>query len=307
MRIQDASIMMIILIIGLIGAFYVGSHSASSTIGTGQQSIIGGAPAPTTTVAAGCGYQPTVAVTGLDALVASTAATPTTVNYIENGVYRGTSAPAVVQGSKWTIIGDLAGYLADEQSITVQCGANSIITKGYAYTNATVTIKDDPVTSSNTLTNGGGANNATKAAAGGYRQFPMIFQGATQKSTGKIFMIVETAASMGTNTSSIVMTLNGQQLSPASIPNGITASNAASYRTAFEIPAIVGASSSTGTLTITNTATGVVTGLTKVTFYAEQKFVNADGKVEEGIMDSTVNGNNAAKYQDSYTYNFVIQ
>jgi hypothetical protein len=112
---------------------------------------------------------------------------------------------------------------------------------------------------------------------------------------------------MAVNTSSIVATVNGVQLSPVSIPNGITAANAASYRTAFVVPALVGATSSTGTLTITNTATGVVSGLVKNTFYAQQKFVDASGTVQEGIMDSSPNGNNAAKYQDTYTYNIVLQ
>jgi hypothetical protein len=144
---------------------------------------------PVTTVTAGCGYQPTVAVAGNDVVTLATA-TPTTVNYIVNGEYRGTSAPAVKEGNNWRIVADLTGYLAVEDSKDIPCGATTFAEKLYAYANATVTIKDDPVSSSNTLTNGGGANNATKASAGGYRQFPIIFQGTAQKSTGNIFWVI---------------------------------------------------------------------------------------------------------------------
>lgn len=254
-----------------------------------------------------CPTAPTMAVVGTDALVASTTATPTTINYIVNGVYKGTSAPAVIQGNAWTVVADLSGYLAAPFSTNVGCGANEIATKLYAYANATVTVKDDTVTSSNTLTNGGGANNATAAAAGGVRNFPVIFQGTSQKSTGKLLWVVETPASTSANVSSISASINGVVLSPVAIPNGIAAANAASVRTAFEVPAILGAASVNGNLQIQNAASKQVFGVVKQTFYAEQFFVDADGKVQEGAYDTSVNGNNAAKYQDSFTYDISIR
>ena len=157
------------------------------------------------------------------------------------------------------------------------------------------------------MTNGGGANNATAASAGGQRNFPVIFQGTSQKSTGKIFWVVESPAAQGINTSMISATCNGAPLPAVAIPAGVTAANAGSYRTAFEVPAVVNGAQTVCNLQITNTATGTVVGKVLNTFYAEQAFVNANGVVETGIYDSTPNGNNAPKYQDKYTYDFVIQ
>lgn len=274
---------------------------------SGTASVSGPAQAPSQSGAASCAYAPTVTISGTDALVASTTATPTTVNYIVNGKYLGTSAPAVTSGDVWTIVGDLNGYLADQQTLTVACGANKIVATPYAYANATVTIKDDLVSSSNTLTNGGGANNATAAAAGSSRNFPVIIQGTSQKSTGKLFWIIESPASSQSNISTMAVTCNGAQLPNVAIPNGASATNSGSSRIAVEVPAVVGASQTNCNLQIVNSATGTVKGTVLNTFYAEQTFVDADGKVQTGIYDSSSNGNNAAKYQDKYTYNIVIQ
>lgn len=250
--------------------------------------------------ATSCPYAPTESVSGIDAITLA-AATPTTVNYIVNGVHFGTSAPLVKQGDSWTIVGDLASYLADTQTFTIGCGVNPLTTHPYAYANATVTIKDDIVTSSNTLTNGGGANNFTKF--NGQRNLPVIFQGTSQKSTGKIFWIFESAAGMAVNITSVTASCNGAALSPMAIPSAVAAANAGSYRQAFEVPAVIGSTTTTCNLQIQSTASGTVSGLQKNTFYAEQTYVDANGQVTSGIYDTTVNGNNAAKFQDSYTYN----
>lgn len=286
----------------LIGLLVSGKLGGTATVTQGGQ-----VPAQTAGASNACAYQPTVTVSGTNALVVSTQATPTTVNYIVNGKYLGTSAPAVSAGDEWTVVADLNNYLADVQTLRVACGSNKILSTPYAYADATVTVKDDSITSSNTLTNGGGANNATAANAGGQRNFPVIFQGTSQKSTGKIFWVVESPASQGINTSMMSATCNGAPLSAVAIPAGVTAANAGSYRTAFEVPAIVNGAQTVCNLQITNTATGTVKGTVLNTFYAEQAFVNANGVVETGIYDTTPNGNNAPKYQSSYSYNFVIQ
>lgn len=292
-------IIAIIAILALIGVIPTKSGSLSVT-GTSNQNQANGANGLS------CAYAPSLAVTGTDAIVSSTTATPTTVNYIVNSNYVGTSAPTAVAGDKYVTVNDLAGYLAVKDEFTLACGANNRAEKLYKYANATVTIKDDVRVSSNTLSNGGGVYNATKAAAGASRIFPVLFDGTNQRSTSSIQWIVETPANTGVNTSSITASCDGVPLATKAIPAGIAAANAGSTRASFIVPALINTQSHDCKLYIQNTASGVVLGTLLNTFYAEQTFVDADGHVQVGIMDESPNGNNAAKYQDSYTYNIVI-
>lgn len=295
-------VMALVFIVAIAAVVYMASSRPATLSTTGD--------VPTTTsptgVLAACNYAPTVAVTGTNALVASTTATPTTVNYIVNGQYLGTTAPAVKQGDSWSLVGDLTGYLAGQASRTIDCSGNPVNFKLLAYANATVTFKNDPVVNSNTLTAGGGANNATKAAAGGQLNFPVIFQGTSQKSTSDILWIFESSANNASSVQSVAVTCNGQTLSPTAIPAGATGSNANSFRTAFIVPAILNGAQTNCNLQIVNTPTAQVSGTLHNTFYAQQTFVNSDGQIVSGAFDSSANGNNAAKYQDTYTYNIVV-
>lgn len=131
--------------------------------------------------------------------------------------------------------------------------------------------------------------------------------GHCQKSTSDMLVVVESPAGMLANISSLSLTCNGAVVQSVPIPNGVAASNAGSFRAAFQVPAIIGAATDTCNLQFQDVAGKTVKGQVNVAYYAEQKAVLSDGTVAEVAFDSTPNGNNAAKYQDTYTSNFCLQ
>ncbi len=291
-----AMVLLMAVVIGGVGYLVLKPAPGSGGGGSGQP----------LTPSEDCGYKPEITIYGLDAIKTSTAATPTTVNYFVNGVYMGTAAPAIKKGDTWRIIGDLAAYLADEQSLLIGCGLQAITAHPYGYANATITLKDDPVSSSNTLTQGGGAYNATLVPSGGVRNIGIIIQGTTQKSSGNLLLVFEGPASSASKVSGVSLTCNGAVMPTAVIPNGVAASGAASTRAAWTISAVIGAESKACNLQIQDVAGQTLSGIVYMKWYAMQKAVLADGTVAEGAYDSTPNGANAAIYQDLYTSNFYI-
>jgi hypothetical protein len=206
-----------------------------------------------------------------------------------------------VAGDSLVLLNDPTGYLADSQTVSSIVNGPQVVTfKPYAYANVSMTFKDDPVSSSNTLSQDATpTNNLTKVAAGGSRKIGMILQGTTQKSTGKQFWTIETPANTGTNISSISVTCGGSQVNLVSLPGCLTAVNAASKIIAFEVPAIVGFGETDCTVNVQTTATGALgAGTYLFKEYAEQKFFDSSNVLEEGICDTTTNGNNAVEYQD---------
>ena len=207
-----------------------------------------------------------------------------------------------VAGDTLVALNDPTGnYLADDTTAgPLVNGPQTVNFQVYGYANVSITAKDDPVSSSNTLTTGGGANNLTHIVAGGSRKVGLILQGTTQKNSGKMFWTFETPANTGTNVSTVSLTCGGVQVNPVALPGCLTAANAASKITAWEIPAIVGFGETDCTVNIQATATGSL-GAGSYVFkeYAEQKFFDSTDTLQEGICDTTVNGNNANKYQDS--------
>jgi hypothetical protein len=298
---------MILLVIGVV--------AYALNIGGIQQMFGGQAAAPPIVVnppsgggASGdCSYLPTVnALAGFDAVKTSTVATPTTGYYFLNGAYFGTSAPPVRKGDTWRVIGDLASYLSEEETVTIGCGANALIHHPYAYANATVVLKDDPVSSGNTLTQGGGAYNATLIASGGQRNIGLILQGTAQKSSSDLLLVFEGPASSSSKLSTVSLSCGGAVMPSVAIPAGVAATGAASFRTAWTIPAIIGASTQTCTIQMQTVAGQTQSGIVYMKWYAMQKSVLADGTVAVAAYDSTPNGANAAVYQDLYTSNFYI-
>ena len=292
-----AAIALVVFIAGQAGVF-TGTTTEQSGLATQTGNV--------QTQSLTCPYAPTYAAVGSDAITNGGVTINSQTYNIAGTRYANGSTVPIIVNQAWDVVADATGYLADEQKFTAGC-VNAPIFKPYAYANATVTFKDDPVTSSNTLTNGGGALNATQI--NGQRNLPVILQGTSQKSTSTIFWLVESPTGMAVNLSATGLTAscNNVQLSPATIPSAIAATNAGSLRAAFEIPAIVGSSSTNCNLQIQTTATGVASGLFKNTFYAEQKYIDSTGTVQTGIYDTTPNGNNAVQYQDTYTYNVYLK
>lgn len=252
-----------------------------------------------------CPITPSISATGLDALVANQNVTVGTYYYVVNGHYVGTSY-SPIKGDSITMLNAPTGYLPDVQTISsVICDKNPVNFAFKNYANATVTIKQDPVNGASALTNAvaGGAVNATAIAAGATANLPIIVQGTNQKSSGNIFAVFEMPTGSASNVSSIGLTCNGVPLSPASIPSAVSSTNTNAYRAAFVIPSIDNAGTTTCNLQINTLATKTLAGGVYTTYYAEQKFIDTNGAITEGIYDA--NGN--AKYHDSYSYNFLFK
>lgn len=270
-----------------------------------QQSGIGSPVAVQQQVASqGCNVNPSLSFLGTDALVASQNITPTTYYYRVNGKYIGTSYSSPAQGDNTEAIGDLAGYLAGKVTQTITCGPNNVPIQLKAYTNATVSIKQDSNTGSSILSNAaaGGAVNETGIDAGSTKNFPVILTSVGQKSTGKMFFYVEMPSNSAQNVSSVTMSCNGANLPAVSIPSAVSSTNTNAFRTAFEIPALDNGAQTTCNLQVTDLGAKELLGAVRTTIYAEQLFADTDGSFKEGIYDA----NSAAKYQDSYTYNFLL-
>jgi len=244
---------------------------------------------------------PSTTATGIDALVANQNVTPSSFGYIVNGVYKGSSYTNPVKGDNIVALADPTGYLADVETVIAQCGNYPLTFKFKNYANATVTAyADSGITS---LTNGGGANNETAWTAGQTKINKVRLVGAGQKSTGKIFTVVEYQSNSAPNISNtgVQLTCGGQALQQVSIPSAVSSTNTNALRIGYEIPEISNGAVTDCYLSSQATASKVLgTGYIRITFLAEQKFIDADGTVKEGIYDMNSN----AKYQD--TYNFII-
>lgn len=265
-------------------------------------------PSPSQPGSTGCAITPSFNAYGIDALVANSNVSPANYGYIVDNVYKG-GAYSPVYGKKVVVLADPTGYLADVKTIdSISCDKNDLPFSFYNYANATVTIKEDvAVGSGKTLTNDatGGATNATAITSGGSANFPVILTVPGQKSTGKIFTAIELPSGSSTNVTSqnVVLSCSGQNLPQVSIPSGVTSSNTNSLRVGFEIPAVMNGATVNCNLYVQATASKSLSGAMRLSFFGEQKFIDADGSVKEGIYDLNSN----AKYQDTYTYSFFLK
>jgi hypothetical protein len=276
----------------ILGVMYFGNQNNSSpTIVT--------TPA-TTTDCNQVPANPATVATGVDALVANSNVTPANYGFIVNGVYKGSTYTNPTQGDSILALADPTGnYLADVETVTAKCGNYPLTFKFKGYTNATVTAyADSGITS---LTNNGGANNESAWTAGQTKVNKIRLVGAGQKSTGKIFTVVEYQSNSAPNISNtgVQLTCGGQALQQISIPSAVSSTNTNALRIGYEIPEISNGAVVDCYLSSQATASKVLgTGYIRISFYGEQKFIDADATIKEGIYDLNSN----AKYQDSYTF-----
>lgn len=201
------------------------------------------------------------------------------------------------------------GYLPDVTEVKqIKCGGNNPTITLYNYANASITVKDDPNGIPTALTKGGGAYNGTAPVAGGSRTYSIIFTGVNQKSTSKMVLAVEspTAGSSSGNITAITISCPGA--TPYTLPNVLAPTNAGSVRAAVEIQPLVGSSATTTCqVTLQLAASRLMPGTYLVNVWAEKNFVDSTNNIQMGLVDTTLNGNNALQYIDSYTNNFLIQ
>ena len=272
------------------------------------------APAPTPTPInnpTGNTNNPTISYVTTDAIT-NGALNPANINLVvthsgtsflaTNATYSGFSGDSITG-----TIDPTGNYIASViPTTTIVNGAQVISVPINSYANTSIVLKDDPVTSSNTLTQGGGANNITKMSAGISRTLGLILTGTAQKTTGKQLVTLESPASIGTNLSSFTLSCNNQVITPIALPACLTPANAASKIVGWEIPAEVNGAVVTCSIVIQPTATGSGgTGYWLLKEYAEQPFIDSTNTiVPSGICDTSTNGNNANKYQDMQAITF---
>lgn len=296
------AVAMILVIIGL-------ALNATGVIHLTQQTAYGagGAGGNVNQGATCSGSNPSFNALGIDALVANQNVTPANYAYIVNEQYVGSTYANPVQGANVEVLADPTGYLATTATVhSVACGPQDVKFAFQNYANATVTIKTD--TSKLVLTNAaaGGAQNETAiTGAGGSRNWEVDLVGVNQKSTSKMFFYVELPAQSASNISGsgISMSCNGVTLPQVSIPGAIGSTGANAARAAFEVPSLDNGAQATCNVQVSTIGAKALSGAVYTKIYAEQAFVDADGKLKFGVYDSNSN----AVYQDSYSYNFLMK
>ncbi len=290
---MSGGMLLVIAAVVIIAVVYFGNQGTGT--GSVQQPQVNGdgqcyiAPANPATVA-----------TGVDALVANQNVTPANFGFIVNGIYKGSTYTNPSRNEQIVALADPTGnYLADVQTVTAVCGNYPLPFKFKAYTNATITAYTD--TGITSLTNAGGANNESAWTAGQTKVNKIRLVGAGQKSTGKIFTVVEYQSNSAPNISNtgVQLSCGGQALQQVSIPSAVSSTNTNALRIGYEIPALENGAVTDCYLSSQATASKVLgTGYIRINFYAEQKFIDSDATVKEGIYDLNSN----SKYQDSYTF-----
>ncbi len=262
----------------------------------GVKSIVStGTPSQPSGVVTVCGVNPSVVSAITDTLAPGPAVTPTNY-YRQGGVYVGTSM--TTKGSTDVLI-TAGSYVSKiHPAFQVDCGSNLLTDNVYAFTNATVTVYSN--NGLNVLSNSAtaGATNETVAAAGGSYTWKYHAVGVSQKSTGRLFLIVETSPSA--NVSSI--TLNAG--TPTTVPNGYSRQLSNSYAVAYILPSIDNGAVVDYYVTMQATSGKLLDGLVYTTLYGLQPFVETDGSFNVG--NTPFDSLSASKYHDVQTYNWGL-
>lgn len=253
----------------------------------------------------GCNSEPSISLTCLNALVPGTSLTCSASAYRVDDNYMGTSTPTVKVGQKVELIATNLTYVDQIFGpYTIKCGNNPIVASVKQYDNATVSIKTDAGT--NVLSNIGSAwsVNDTAFGVGGTKNWEISLTGVGQKTSGDIFMVLETPTGSSSNVtqSGIAMSCGGVALAQDVAPGSLASTNSNNLRVAYTIPAIDGGVKKTCNLQVTTVAAKNLGGRFYAWFMPKQAYVDTDGTFKKGVYDT--NGN--AKYQDFYNYSWHV-
>lgn len=281
-------IFLVVMFLAVGGAVYLGvSQTQFSTPTIVQQ-------------ASSCGISTTLTVNAVNALAEGTSVSPTYTAKINGG-----AAESFTSGTTTLSPGDSVQILASAPNFIntvvttkqIHCGSNRIDVPIYA--TGTVSGIDIYNTNNNIMTDSavGGAVNQSALTAGEALTITTKFRGTNQQSTGDLIYVIE--AGSAANITSIDM-VGAKKLS--SVPSVYTTKVAGSKVVAFEVPAIVGASTISHDITFTTGTGKLLSGAVYTTYYSEQEATNTDGTFFKGVQDA--NGN--AVYEDSGTSDCYI-
>jgi len=202
-------------------------------------------------------------------------------------------------GAEVVVIAVLSDYLDEVYEFKMPCGGKTLKAPMYYSTsdNPSIKIKNDD---DNFMTNSqiGGTTNQTDLTAGETLMLEAVFQGTNGESSGEGVWVLEFAASTSANISSV--TFDGKQT--IAIPSVHTLLNTSSEAVAFEVPAVVGSTKASHTLSIQLEPTKDLGDGVYTDWYAKQWFIDDDNTVSYGIQDS----DGTAKYENTLDYDWFI-
>lgn len=200
-------------------------------------------------------------------------------------------------GQDLTIHVSKADYLDKAFTTKMECGGITLEAPLYYSTsdNPAVRVKNDDgnyVTDSVT----GGATNQTALSVGEKLQVDVEFSGTSLESSGEGIYVVE----VGKSANITKIELSGA--TPVALPRVHATQVAGSKVQAFKVPAVLGSDKATHTLTVTPTASGHISGGVYTDWYAQQDFIDTNGKVAYGIENSE----GTLKYENTLDFDFYI-
>lgn len=293
------TIVAVLALVAMAGAvvYYVANAGTAASVAAPTTAVV--QTASGTLTSEGCNVNPSLGTRGINALVTNLNLTPSNFGYIVNDQYIGAAYAAPQAGDKVTVLSNPTSYLSDIQSTTIACGVSNLDFKFKNYCNATVTIYTDAGTG--ILTNGlTGAVNETAMSSSKNWKVHMV--GVSQKSTGKVFMVVEMPSNSAANISTVSVSCGGAALATESIPSYVSSTNTNAYRIGVTLPELSNGAVMDCYISASLIGSTTLGGAVRTSYYGIENYIDVDGKLKTGIYDSL----GTAVYQDLHTYNFMI-
>lgn len=208
-------------------------------------------------------------------------------------------------GKKLVVFGSLSDYIDTSIGGTMICGGLRLDMPMYQSTsdNPAITIKDlDTSTTALTDNVAGGAVNVSNIAPGDVLNLEVKFQGTALESSGDGIYVIELPANSAANITAGDSGVTLGDLNHVTVPTVHTSQNAGSRVDAFDVPAIVGAKTSTYTLLISTGSSKDLSGGVYTDWYAKQAYVDTDGTVKVGVENSQ----GTAEYENTIDSDFYI-
>jgi hypothetical protein len=219
---------------------------------------------------------------------------------VKTSVTSGTTAFAI--GTELECLVSKADYIDASFNAKVPCGGLVQEVEMYYATSDNPSLKiKDPRASSAEVTDAiaGGATNLTDTSVGGTVKFDAYFEGTNTEGTGDMVYIIEFPAGSDANITTVTM----GSLQSVNVPRTYVANNAGSEIVAFAVPNIEGAVEEVYSVIATLGTGKDMVGGVYTEWRAGQAFVDDDGYITEGVINSLGDTN---KYENSDDFDFLI-
>lgn len=250
-----------------------------------------------------CSLAPSLSLSIVDAYNKGTSTTATKYYSVDGASFTSTAPSSYAIGSKVKVMAINSSFIGTTFDLgKLPCGALPVELALPAYTAPTLAIYDDAYNKLADHTSGAGVN-ATKTSSGGMTTLSVKFTGNNQKTSGVMVYVVELSTSANISESGVKMyDSNGAALPIVKVPTFYTNTLTSPRVVAFEVPAIVGASAKTYTLSLTASTGKIVQGAVYTTAYVEQAFIDTNGQAGFGVE----NADGTSKALANFDYDVVL-